>query len=60
MSELAFLYPDLIIRGKDGRYRTLSINWECKNIDRYIKEYKEEPFFLLDKNWVEKHIPRID
>ena len=60
MSELAKMYPDLLIVGRDGRFRTLSINWECEKIGRYIKEYKEEPFFLLDKNWIEKHIPRID
>lgn len=41
MSELAKMYPDLIITGKDGRFRTLSINWECKDIETYLKLYGE-------------------
>lgn len=28
MSDLTRMYPDLFIIGKDGRFRTLSINWE--------------------------------
>lgn len=28
MSELSQKYPDLIMVGKRGRFRTLSINWE--------------------------------
>lgn len=28
MSELAKWFPDLIKKGKDGRFRTLSINWD--------------------------------
>ena len=28
MSDLTRLYPELFIIGKDGRFRTLSINWE--------------------------------
>lgn len=28
MSELAKMYPDLLIVGREGRFRTLSINWE--------------------------------
>ena len=39
MSELANIYTDLIIKGQEGRFRTLSINWECKDIDKYIKDY---------------------
>lgn len=35
MSDLSKLYPDLLIVGKDGRFRTLSINWDNK------KEVKE-------------------
>ena len=27
MSDLLRLYPNLLIAGKDGRFRTLSINW---------------------------------
>lgn len=30
MSELANRYPNLIIVGKNGRFRTLSINWNNK------------------------------
>lgn len=36
MSELANKYPNLIICGKEGRFRTLSINWKNK------KEIKKE------------------
>ncbi|MBR4672106.1 MAG: hypothetical protein IKO78_02755 [Bacilli bacterium] len=36
MSELANKYPNLIIVGKDGKFRTLSINWKNK------KEVKKE------------------
>lgn len=32
MSELANRYPGLFIVGKDGRFRTLSINWENKKL----------------------------
>ena len=41
MSELAQMYPDLLIKGKDGKYRTLSINWECENINDFIEAYGE-------------------
>lgn len=40
MSELAKMYPDLINTGKDGRFRTLSINWQCENINEFIERYK--------------------
>ena len=39
MSELAKMYPDLIIIGKNGRFRTLSINWDYENIQEYISKY---------------------
>jgi len=42
MSELPKMYPDLIITGKDGRFRTLSINWNCEEIDMYLEFYVEE------------------
>ena len=32
MSDLMRLYPDQMIVGKDGRFRTLSINWD--NVDK--------------------------
>lgn len=35
MSELIEKYPNLLIAGKDGRFRTLSINW---NNEKEIKE----------------------
>ena len=41
MSELAKMYDDLLIVGKDGRFRTLSINWDCKDIQNYIDMYME-------------------
>lgn len=28
MSDLLRLYPNLLIAGKNGRYRTLSVDWE--------------------------------
>ena len=33
MSELANKYEDLLIVGRDGRFRTLSVNWNCEDID---------------------------
>ena len=39
MSELANMHPDLIKTGKDGRFRTLSINWGCENIEDFIIKY---------------------
>jgi hypothetical protein len=37
MSELLKLYPDKFIIGKDGRYRTLEVNWE-----RIDEEFKKQ------------------
>ena len=42
MSELADMYPDLLIKGRDGRFRTLSINWDYENIQDFIKQYTME------------------
>lgn len=48
MSELARDYPDLIIPGKDGRFRTLSINWECKDqIEAAMKRLSIEKSILI-------------
>lgn len=41
MSDLIRLYPDLFIVGKDGRFRTLELNWKK---EKEINEMKE----LLD------------
>ena len=41
MSELARKYPSLIKVGKDGRYRTLSINWEDKEIINFLRKLLE-------------------
>ena len=41
MSELLNMYPELFKVGRDGRFRTLEINWDCENIDYFIKEYGE-------------------
>lgn len=38
MSELIAKHPNIIIPGKDGRFRTLSIDW---NKEKEIKEIKE-------------------
>ena len=35
MSDLIRMYPDLLIVGRDGRFRTLSVNWE---LEKEIKE----------------------
>ena len=37
MSDLLRMYPDLVRAGKDGRFRTLSINWKCKEIKEFEK-----------------------
>ena len=39
MSEIVILYQGLVNVGKEGRYRTLSINWKNKN---YIKQMKKK------------------
>lgn len=36
MSDLLRMYPEQIIAGKEGRFRTLSINWE--NVDEEFKK----------------------
>lgn len=38
MSELLVKHPNLLIPGKEGRFRTLSIDW---NKEKEIKEIKE-------------------
>lgn len=38
MSDLIRLYPDILIVGKDGRFRTLEIDWEKDNEITDIKE----------------------
>lgn len=43
MSDLTRIYPTLFIAGKKGRFRTLSINWEEKElIKTLMKEYEIE------------------
>lgn len=40
MSELTKMYPELFIVGKDGRFRTLSINWKQeKEIKEHLERY---------------------
>ena len=40
MSDLTRLHPDLFIIGKEGRFRTLSVNWgQEKEIDELLKKY---------------------
>lgn len=40
MSDLKRMYPDLFIIGKDGRFRTLSVNWEQeKEIKEFLERY---------------------
>ena len=38
MSDLTRMYPSLFIQGKDGRFRTISINWEN---EKEVEEQKE-------------------
>ena len=41
MSDLISMYPNMLIVGKDGRFRTLSIDWDCKDeIIEKLKEYE--------------------
>ena len=57
MSELIKMYPELFITGKDGRYRTLEINWRCKDIKIYLKKYKEKNVlqkFIESHKWKNK------
>ncbi len=39
ISDLIRMYPNLFIIGRDGRFRTISINWDCKEIDEMLKKY---------------------
>lgn len=41
MSELAKMIPEIFTTGKDGRFRTLSINWENEHLQDYINIYGE-------------------
>ena len=39
MSDLKNMYPEILIVGRDGRFRTLSINWEKEDqIKEIIKK----------------------
>ena len=38
MSDLTNMYPDLFIIGKQGRFRTLAINWKEKKMIKQIKK----------------------
>ena len=43
MSDLLRMYPDLLIAGKDGRFRTLSINWiNEEETKKFLKRYEIE------------------
>lgn len=42
MSELKKIYEDLFIVGKDGKYRTLSINWDYDKIQDFIDQYSTD------------------
>lgn len=41
MSELAKMIPEIFTTGKDGRFKTLSINWESEHLQDYINIYGE-------------------
>ena len=38
MSDLVRIYPELLIVGRDGRFRTLSINWKNKKEIKILKK----------------------
>jgi len=42
MSELARDYPELLKIGKDGRFRTLSVDWEQEQIKELLRKYELE------------------
>ena len=39
MSDLLRMHPDIFIVGKDGRFRTLSINWDTEEVEELFKKY---------------------
>ena len=41
MSELVKMYPTLLKAGKDGRFRTLEINWDDKETINELKKLYE-------------------
>ena len=42
MTDLANKYPELFIIGKDGRFRTLAINWEQKELIEFLRKMLSE------------------
>ena len=42
MSEIADIYREFVEVGKDGRFRTLSINWEKEEEINKVKELLDE------------------
>ena len=38
MSDLTNIYPDLFIIGKEGRFRTLQINWDEEKLVNELKK----------------------
>lgn len=41
MSELAMMYPEILISERDGRFRTLRVNWKNKKAIKKILKEKE-------------------
>ena len=41
MSDLMRLYPEIVIAERDGRFRTLRINWKNKQAIKELKTQKE-------------------
>lgn len=41
MSELARMYPDILVSERDGRFRTLRVNWKNKKAIKKILKEKE-------------------
>lgn len=42
MSELQRLHPNVFIRGKVGRFRTLKVNWKAEETQELLKQYITE------------------
>ena len=42
MSELAQIYENILIVGKDGRFRTLEVNWDNVDEVNKVKELLDE------------------
>lgn len=42
MSDIIRMYPEIFIVGKDGRFRTIEVNWKKKRLIKKIKKMVDE------------------